>query len=308
MEQGQGDRQADGADGDDAELHITPGELGRQDGADTDPQGRRQEEIAAVGLRQPHLLHPIADQVQLDKGTDEHEVSLADYRQHQVPVVADGPDRADDLRREEGDVPTGIGTGSGVHAGGGPEPSAGHQQGEEACLPEAAPDRLGQGRGEHGAEDDRQVGEGLDQAIGPTELLPLRQLRDHPVFGRCEEGAVDPHHEDHPVEPLVPPHGKCRHPAGGHRHLHRLHRHDDPGLSQPVGQAAGRGREEQKGEYEGGPHCGGDHAGLVGTLDPDQAVDDQELEDVVVHGPHELGRVEAPEGGGEFVSDLVAHG
>ena len=98
----------------------------------------------------------------------------------------------------------------------------------------------------------------------------------------------------------MPPQGEGGYRQRGHQHLDRLDHHYDARFAQPVRQAAGRGREQQKRQYEGRPDGGGDHAGLVGPLDADQAEDDQQLEDVVVHRPQKLGRVEASEGAGEF--------
>ena len=81
--------ESDGAQGNDAELDIAPGEFGRQQRATTDAKGRRQEQVTALSLVHAHPLHTVGDQVQLGEGAHKHEPGLTDYRQHQVTVVTD---------------------------------------------------------------------------------------------------------------------------------------------------------------------------------------------------------------------------
>jgi hypothetical protein len=104
------------------------------------------------------------------------------------------------------------------------------------------------------------------------------------------------HHEDHHVQTAVPFQGKGRHGQESDCYLHPLDGHDDARFGQPVRQASGGSRKEQKREHEGRSDRSGDDSGLVGPFCVDQAEDDQQLEDVVVHRPQKLGGVETAEG------------
>lgn len=155
---------------------------------------------------------------------------------------------------------------------------------------------MGQDRGEGGADDDRQEGAGFDQAVGPGELVLGDQLRDHPVLGGSEKGAVRRHQEDDQVEGVLHADGESRHRQSGDRHLHDFHRDDQAGLGETVGQSPGRSRKEQEGEDEGRADGGGDGPRAAAAMVADQVEDDQQLQDVVVECSEKLRGVEPKKG------------
>ena len=146
MQQDRGDCQTGSADWDDTELHVPARQLGRQERAATDPQGRCQEKIAAVGLGEPHFLHAVGDQVELGIAPHEHEIGLADHRQHQVPIMADGHDGAQDLAWKISDRALLISTAGGFHSCCRPQAGQGHTQAEQRGHPVTSSHGLGQGR------------------------------------------------------------------------------------------------------------------------------------------------------------------
>ena len=173
---------------------ATAGKLAGAGTAGSDAEAECGLQPRLLGGLQVENLLGIQGEIHLHEGRHVEEPGVAPIGPPQVPIPAQLAHLPPDLRREvEHKALRRIGRGHPLNAATGTPPDDGQRREQKAGHSLASLHHLREESAGHCAQDDRDEGEKLEDAIAPREAGRGQDLGKDPVLGRGEEGAVDTH-------------------------------------------------------------------------------------------------------------------